>query len=426
MNEQLAFKLGRAFKLGVMYGLGRIYATNPSRVQDAAKWITVKPNGAEKKGSHVKLDEQTGEVLAGMGGKYNGRHISGVANHGKNEIQGAQAVIAWKNQAGRHRQPNDFGDPEWNKQRNHVVYTNTGNIETRPSGYENGSVYQQLGKDRYDQIHESLSKCDSADAKLLWNKSENKIIIGDSNTSSRSIGGADAFFDPRKGICFNADESSKGARYEMPHGIFFHESGHAIDSMNSSKPNETYFSTEYKNGLFPQTIESEIKQRIYGPMEDFKKDLKKVSRKGLKASEVFEKHRKFLESVGRDVDREVQTAKSMEAYGSFYKPSYSGLKEDTERAFSEEVRSLPEKERGTISDLAGGVLNKPRLFGYGHFDRGYWKKAPNGQIPNLAIEAFGNFYQETVTNPEAIKIIKQYLPKSYNVFNEMLKELASR
>ena len=49
MNEQLAFKLGRAFKLGMMYGLGRIYATNPSRVQDAAKWITVKPNGAEKK-----------------------------------------------------------------------------------------------------------------------------------------------------------------------------------------------------------------------------------------------------------------------------------------------------------------------------------------------------------------------------------------
>lgn len=49
MNEQLAFKLGRAFKLGLMYGLGRTYATNPGDAQDAAKWITVKPNGAEKK-----------------------------------------------------------------------------------------------------------------------------------------------------------------------------------------------------------------------------------------------------------------------------------------------------------------------------------------------------------------------------------------
>lgn len=26
MNEQLAFKLGRAFKLGMMYGMGRKYA----------------------------------------------------------------------------------------------------------------------------------------------------------------------------------------------------------------------------------------------------------------------------------------------------------------------------------------------------------------------------------------------------------------
>lgn len=50
MNEQLAFKLGRAFKLGLMYGLGRTYATNPGDAQDAAKWITV--NGA-----HIPVDK---------------------------------------------------------------------------------------------------------------------------------------------------------------------------------------------------------------------------------------------------------------------------------------------------------------------------------------------------------------------------------
>lgn len=36
MNEQLAFKLGRAFKLGMMYGLGRTYA-DLGKARDAEK-----------------------------------------------------------------------------------------------------------------------------------------------------------------------------------------------------------------------------------------------------------------------------------------------------------------------------------------------------------------------------------------------------
>lgn len=59
-------------------------------VADAAKWITVKPNGEEHKGTPVKIDGKTGEVLAGMGGKFNGKHISAAT---KNEQVGAQAVI---------------------------------------------------------------------------------------------------------------------------------------------------------------------------------------------------------------------------------------------------------------------------------------------------------------------------------------------
>lgn len=62
MNEQLAFKLGRAFKLGVMYGLGRTYATNPGDAQDAAKWITV--NGTHiPVGKNGKLEGKVGKKV---------------------------------------------------------------------------------------------------------------------------------------------------------------------------------------------------------------------------------------------------------------------------------------------------------------------------------------------------------------------------
>ena len=40
------------------------------------RWITVKPNGEENKGRHVKIDGETGEIKAGMGGRYNGQKIS--------------------------------------------------------------------------------------------------------------------------------------------------------------------------------------------------------------------------------------------------------------------------------------------------------------------------------------------------------------
>lgn len=43
------------------------------------KWITVKPNGAEHKGTPVMIDE-SGRVVAGMGGKFKGEKISEVRN----------------------------------------------------------------------------------------------------------------------------------------------------------------------------------------------------------------------------------------------------------------------------------------------------------------------------------------------------------
>lgn len=48
-----------------------------SQAMDADKWITVKPNGAEHKGAHVKVGEG-GEIKAGMGGKFNGQKIGEV------------------------------------------------------------------------------------------------------------------------------------------------------------------------------------------------------------------------------------------------------------------------------------------------------------------------------------------------------------
>lgn len=65
------------------------------RMGDEIGWITVHPNGPGTKGTPVKLDKDTGEILAGMGGKFNGRHVSALPEGGRHEQHGAQAKIEW-------------------------------------------------------------------------------------------------------------------------------------------------------------------------------------------------------------------------------------------------------------------------------------------------------------------------------------------
>ena len=92
--------LGKAFKLGMIYAKGKAHRqiVNDSKLtKDEAKWITVHPNGKENKGRPALLDSETGEVLGGMGGKFNGKHISAVPEHGKHEQMGAQMRVNAKN-----------------------------------------------------------------------------------------------------------------------------------------------------------------------------------------------------------------------------------------------------------------------------------------------------------------------------------------
>ena len=82
--------LQQAFNAGVAFALGR---NQVLMAYDSPEWITVHPNGAEHKGRPALIDNATGEVLGGMGGKFTGRHISAVKQGGKFEQMGAQMNV---------------------------------------------------------------------------------------------------------------------------------------------------------------------------------------------------------------------------------------------------------------------------------------------------------------------------------------------
>ena len=77
MDTERAEELGRAFRLGMAWGKG------VSMAQDEAKWITVHPNGtgANANGDPIKgrpllIDDETGSILGGMGGKGKGKKLT--------------------------------------------------------------------------------------------------------------------------------------------------------------------------------------------------------------------------------------------------------------------------------------------------------------------------------------------------------------
>ena len=74
MNKsELARQLGKAFRLGYAFSRGQSYRKGIA--QDEAQWITVKPNGAENKGRPVLIESTTGQILGGMGGRFNGQSV---------------------------------------------------------------------------------------------------------------------------------------------------------------------------------------------------------------------------------------------------------------------------------------------------------------------------------------------------------------
>ena len=77
MDAEKAREIGRVFALGYVYGHGVLMA------QDEAKWITVHPNGtgANANGDPIKgrpllIDDETGTILGGMGGKGKGKKLT--------------------------------------------------------------------------------------------------------------------------------------------------------------------------------------------------------------------------------------------------------------------------------------------------------------------------------------------------------------
>ncbi|MDY4522917.1 MAG: hypothetical protein SPD80_04925 [Atopobium sp.] len=78
---------------------------------------------------------------------------------------------------------------------------------------------------------------------------------------------------------------------------------------------------------------------------------------------------------------------------------------------------------GGISDIINGATNGTCCedkYGFPVHRKSYWKRSGEAK---LSTETFAHFYETTMSNPEVLETLKRYLPKSYDVFKEILKEV---
>ncbi len=270
---------------------------------------------------------------------------------------------------------------------------------------------QKIGKDHYDNMHNLIDKCENKDVIKLWGKCEDKVNVGSINNKRTAY-----YSSLSDSININLKHDIEASHYQSKYQVVFHESGHAIDNAISK---EKYtgitryagYSNAYKDGLFTNTIEEEVSNLI----DKYGVQIKKSIKEHITDYE-------WLNNKGYIRPYEYFNWKNNGKIPN--KPRYKKMFAKNE--LKNKIRKIPLDSRGNISDIIEGATKGKIQCGIGHGGPAYWKTNKailNGRNISLGKEAFAEMIDATLSNINNLESIKKYVPKSYKIFEQMLKEL---
>lgn len=267
-------------------------------------------------------------------------------------------------------------------------------------------IAQKFGQSHYDGMHDLIDSCQTDSAVEVWEKYENDIKVGDAAYKGHEHASGSTIY-------VNGQNDAKGSTWQAPYQVTFHESGHAIDSLNASKGTGVgrHFSATYKDGVFPKTITKEVNDLV---------DAKAVTIK-----QAFKDHKGDWDWLHQQGYISKTSYDWFKQYGRWLggEPKYS--KALAYKAVENEIKALAPLAKADLSDIMEGATNARISIGFGH-GATYWKKRMwFGVNDGLATEAFAEMIDSTFACPESLATIQQYLPESYQVFLEMLEYLAN-
>lgn len=266
---------------------------------------------------------------------------------------------------------------------------NADSIKIRPNsqytGHPDCKLAKALGADDYERMLKAMDdNCSEESVRKMWD------IFEESVDGDFQYKGHEHCSGSR--IYVNVVKDAKGSDWQSPFQVICHESGHMIDSKSkklNGKIRGWGISSKYQDGIFQKTLKEEIMDRI------------NVIDKRMKAD--YKAHKDDYDWLQKNGYIDSWT-------GAISK--YSKSKAYYE--FEKEIRSIPRNARGDISDIVEGATKGKVKAGFGH-GNSYWK-----DDENLALEAFAEMTDATLVNPENLEQIKKYVPKSYEIYLEIV------
>lgn len=281
----------------------------------------------------------------------------------------------------------------------------------------------------------------------------------------RKNGQDQAYFSPSDGKTHYTNESKcfGQSSYQEEYAVYFHEYGHNIDYLLASEQGR-YLSDEYMGGAFGKTIREEIEGHVLDYYRSQHPDLSLAFQ--TQAEKELSIAQSFIETPGvrRDIRIALQrlehdgaidsadelferlmAAKSSGDFGlvrSIYQDHLAAdprvsyvwrhtarhyidpairqvMTPSTIRDFCETVnQAFSVYQRSDISDMFDGYFSQYGVeygMGVGHGKKYFSSKSA------LAHEAFAEMFSATTTDNQSLAMIRQFFPKSYEIFCDMIR-----
>lgn len=310
-------------------------------------------------------------------------------------------------------------------------------------------IRKQLGDGFVDAMETLLNFTPETDAKDLFYEYKDRVKVTDANCQDG------AYFSPTDGgIHVNASKVQQGDNLHVPYQTVFHEFGHNIDSLASSKGyGDNYISREYKSGLLSKKLKEDWQdfrvKYLLSHTDDWAKEDSQIR---ILLREFAEKENKnepyksaWYDLVRKHRQGEITTEEILSKYGEKIARQY--LMDNSRKYLTDsdvikmlENENMPLHARGSISDAIGGLMcsrGDNSFFAYplgaGHeFD--YWwtyKGTKAGEVikvssDNQPLEFFAEVLDAKVANPESLVQMRRVFPKSVKVVEQIIQEALKR
>ena len=279
------------------------------------------------------------------------------------------------------------------------------------------------GKTYVNEINETLNKAPEVVQKV-WKKMGSKFDLKLERGTSYYYPADKAVYMDLKSFNATADPDY----YQKKFDVFYHEFGHAIDDLAVER-----FGQASSYGRLAKLIDEDFEDYMTREFGEIKSDFK-VSKYSP------DKKNGYIDELGVWVKVKkdgTPTKRDVKRLTEYYeldrkRKTFSKIRKDIKDSGKYSMQDY-----GDISDMFSGLTNSRFSLGIGH-EEDYW--IPKGQYRqifrtkeakemyrenNRSTEFFAEATSATINNPESLKLIKNYFPKTYDEYLKILEEVGS-